>query len=192
MTEQEKLQRAKYYMDCLANGMNPLDGTSIPEQDVVNQVKISRCLFYVADVLRRQIELQEKKGERHAGKQKLPFHITKEEQLQYEPSQTPIPASAIGRQINEILGGKGMRKVTYRAISEWLVSVGLLEEEKIDSGKSRKVPTASGIAMGITTELRTGMRGVYPCIVYDENAQDFVVENLNEIMDPEREERPLL
>lgn len=62
MTEQEKLQRAKYYMDCLANGMNPLDGTSIPEQDVVNQVKISRCLFYVADVLRRQIELQEKKG----------------------------------------------------------------------------------------------------------------------------------
>ena len=62
MTEQEKLQRAKYYMDCLANGMNPFDGTSIPEQDVVNQVKISRCLFYVADVLRRQIELQEKKG----------------------------------------------------------------------------------------------------------------------------------
>lgn len=60
MTEQEKLQRAKYYIDCLANGMNPLDGTLIPEQDTVNRVEISRCLFYVSDILRRQIEKSEK------------------------------------------------------------------------------------------------------------------------------------
>ena len=75
-----------------------------------------------------------------------------------------------------------MRKVTYRAITSWLASVGLLEEEESVSGKSRKVPTASGIAMGIAVETRTGMHGEYPCVVYDENAQIFVVENLNEIM----------
>lgn len=60
MTEQEKLQRAKYYIDCLANGVNPLDGTAVPEQDVVNHVKVSRCLFYVSDILRKQIEKLEK------------------------------------------------------------------------------------------------------------------------------------
>lgn len=184
MTEQEKLQRAKYYVDCLANGTNPLDGTPIPEQDVVNQVKISRCLFYISDVLRRQIQLTEKKDNRFSEKYKLLFHITEEEQLQYEPSQTPIPASAIGHQVNEILSGKGMRKVTYRAITTWLTSAGLLDEEKTSNGKSRKVPTASGIAMGITIEIRTGIRGEYPCVVYDEGAQIFVIENLNEIMNP--------
>ena len=47
MTEQEKLHRAKHYIDSLANGVNPLDGTPIPEQDIVNNVKISRCLFFV-------------------------------------------------------------------------------------------------------------------------------------------------
>ena len=41
--------------------------------------------------------------------------------------------------------------------------------------------------MGITTEIRTGMRGEYPCVVYDENAQVFVVENLNAIMNPKQE-----
>lgn len=115
---------------------------------------------------------------------KLPFYITESEQLQYEISQTPIPASAIGHQINEIMNGRGMRKVTYSAIAEWLVLAGLLEEEKTSNGKYCKVPTASGIAMGITTEIRTGMRGEYPCIVYNENAQAFVIENLNTIMNP--------
>ena len=43
MTEQEKLHHAKHYIDKLANGLNPLDGTPIPEQDIVNNVKISRC-----------------------------------------------------------------------------------------------------------------------------------------------------
>ena len=182
MTEQEKLQCAKYYIDCLANGRNPLDGTPIPEQDIVNQVKISRCLFYVSDVLRKQIDSIENKADRSAGKHKLPFHITEEEQLRYEPSRTPIPASVIGHKVNEILREKGMRKVTYRAITTWLASVGLLEEEKIANGKSRMVPTASGIAMGITTEIRMGGNGEYPCVVYNENAQNFVIENLNEIM----------
>lgn len=34
MTEQEKLHHAKHYIDSLANGLNPLDGTPIPEQDM--------------------------------------------------------------------------------------------------------------------------------------------------------------
>lgn len=186
MTEQEKLQRAKYYIDCLANGVNPLDGTAVPEQDVVNHVKVSRCLFYVSDILRKQIEKLEKMNQT-AVKHKLPFYITENEQLQYEISQTPIPASVISHRINEVMDGRGMRKVTYRAIVAWLVSTGLLEEEETSSGKCRKVPTASGIAMGITTEIRTGMRGEYPCVVYDENAQVFVVENLNAIMNPKQE-----
>ena len=82
------------------------------------------------------------------------------------------------------LDEKKMRKVSYRTITAWLVKVGLMEEEEISAGKCRKVPTASGIAMGITTEIRTGVRGEYPCVVYDENAQEFVIENLNTIMNP--------
>lgn len=178
MTEQEKLRRAKHYIDSLANGLNPLDGTPIPEQDVVNHVKISRCLFYVSDILREQIDACEKKT---SGKGRKPFHITEEEKLQYTPSKTPIPASGISHKVNEILYEKEMKKVSYRLITAWLVKVGLMEEE-IFNGKPRKIPTASGIAMGITTEVRTGTHGDYPCVVYNENAQEFVIENLNAIM----------
>lgn len=182
MTEQEKLHHAKHYIDSLANGLNPLDGTPIPEQDIVNNVKISRCLFFVSDVLRKQLDGHEPK--KVSEKDKKLFYITEEEKLQYVPSKTPIPASGISYKVNEILDEKKMRKVSYRTITTWLVKVGLMEEEDISDGKCRKVPTASGIAMGITTEIRTGVHGEYTCVVYDENAQEFVIDNLNAIMNP--------
>ena len=56
MTELETLQRAKMYLDKLANGINPLTDSLLPDSDCVNQVRISRCLFYVSDVLRKLIE----------------------------------------------------------------------------------------------------------------------------------------
>lgn len=56
MTELETLERAKMYMEKLANGINPLDGTAIPDEDIVNNVRLSRCFFYVADILRQVID----------------------------------------------------------------------------------------------------------------------------------------
>lgn len=48
--------RAKIYIEKLANGINPLTDDNVPEGDIVNNVKISRCLFFVADVLEKVIE----------------------------------------------------------------------------------------------------------------------------------------
>ena len=50
MTELETIQRAKMYIDNLANGINPLNGQHLPEEDIVNNVRISRCLFYVSNL----------------------------------------------------------------------------------------------------------------------------------------------
>mgnify|MGYP003323203687 CR=1 FL=1 len=56
MTELEKIEYAKSFMDKLANGINPLDDTPVPEGDIVNHVRLSRCFFYVSDILRQVIE----------------------------------------------------------------------------------------------------------------------------------------
>lgn len=52
MTEIETLERAKMYMEKLANGINPIDDAVIPDEDIVNNVRLSRCFFFVANVLR--------------------------------------------------------------------------------------------------------------------------------------------
>ena len=56
MTELEKIAYAKSFIDQLAEGVNPLDGTPIPEGDIANNVRLSRCFFYVSDILRQVID----------------------------------------------------------------------------------------------------------------------------------------
>ena len=56
MTELEKIEYAKSFIDKLANGINPLDDSPIPDNDIANNVRLSRCFFYVSDILRQVIE----------------------------------------------------------------------------------------------------------------------------------------
>ena len=56
MTEIEEIKYAKAVIESLARGINPLSGETIPEDEVINNVKISRCLFYVVDVLEKLCE----------------------------------------------------------------------------------------------------------------------------------------
>ena len=56
MVEKERILRAKMYVDKLANGINPLTDQPLPDEDPINNVKISRCFFYVSDLLRRLVE----------------------------------------------------------------------------------------------------------------------------------------
>ena len=50
MTELEKIEYAKSFIDKLANGINPLDDTPIPDDDIANNVRLSRCFFYVSSM----------------------------------------------------------------------------------------------------------------------------------------------
>ena len=51
MAEIAKILYAKSFIDKMANGINPLDNSPIPEGELLNHVRISRCLFYVSELL---------------------------------------------------------------------------------------------------------------------------------------------
>ena len=56
MNEAEKIEYAQMFIDKLANGINPLDDTPIPEGEIVNHVRLSRCFFYISGILQKDIE----------------------------------------------------------------------------------------------------------------------------------------
>ena len=77
MTELETIARAQMYMEKLANGINPLTGKEVAENDVVNNVRISRCMFYVSNLLK---EIVDNKGKYKAEmSDRVPFTITPEQ-----------------------------------------------------------------------------------------------------------------
>ena len=49
--DQNKVTVALDWITKLANGMNPIDGSILPDSDIVNNVHISRCLFFVSNLL---------------------------------------------------------------------------------------------------------------------------------------------
>ena len=53
MVDLSKLKTAKDWMEKLANGINPLTSEPVKEGDIVNNVHISRCLFFVREMLEK-------------------------------------------------------------------------------------------------------------------------------------------
>ena len=56
MTELETVQRAKMYMDKLAQGIDPISGQELPEDSALNNVRLARCFFYVSGILEQVIQ----------------------------------------------------------------------------------------------------------------------------------------
>ena len=173
------MERAKMYMEKLANGINPIDDSVIPDQDTVNNVRLSRCFFYVADVLRQLIDnggiIQQRVS------RKEPFALSMEDRAKFEYSQTPIPVSEISKRINA-LTPESTKPLTYKSIRDWLASLELLEDAQDADGKMTKRPTPRGESMGILLETRNGRNGVYFVVVYNMDAQRFILDNLDAVI----------
>lgn len=176
MTDFEILARARMYIDKLANGINPLDDTAVSDDDIINNVRISRCLFYVAGVLDKVIA---NGGEIAPAKKakKAEFRISAQEIENFEYSDTPIAISEIVKRINALTENDSMKQLNTKQITAWLVSCGILEEVERNE-KVTKYPTDVGLEMGLSIETRVGYRGEYTAVFYNEKAQEFIIDNL--------------
>lgn len=181
MTELETLERAKMYMEKLANGINPIDGSVIPDEDIVNNVRLSRCFFYVSDVLRQVIENGGVTPQKKIKKE--PFSLTIEQRETFECSTVPIPISEISKRINTLSTNENMSTLSYAVIRDWLTLLGMLEYALDGNGKNVVRPTPQGENIGIALEARNGANGPYFVVVYNLVAQHFILDNLDAIID---------
>ena len=181
MTELEKIAYAKAYIEKLANGINPVTGQVVPDDDVINNVKISRCLFYVSDLLRQVVE----NGGISQSKAKIvkqPFQLDYEARKQFRYSESPIPISEITKRINELIPIEKMQKLSYKNLLDWLIESDFLKVIPDANGKVTRRPTRDGTMLGITMEDRQSPRGPYSVIVYDLEAQKFILDNLDAVI----------
>ena len=184
MNDLELLKHAKSYIDKMANGIDPLTNETVPESDLLNNIKISRCLFYVSGVLQGLLtgDSQRAASPRKAGR-KCEFSITEEELSKYEFSQEPLTVSELTHRINSLVDLENMKPLHYRTITEWLSGIGLLEEKERPCGGLTKRPTESGEQLGISVEERVGIDGnVYYVNIYDIQAQQYIIDNLIEAL----------
>lgn len=180
MTELETMRRARMYMEKLANGIDPITDTPVPDGDVVNQVRLSRCFFYVCGVLDKAMEREEKEERRMEQRNRRPFHLTVEELSRIHPLEGNVYISTLVNHINSFVDESAMKKLTIPGVTAWLMELELLEERPGSSGRK---PTPRGESLGILTEQRTGLRGDYLAVLYTPAAQQFILDNLPAVME---------
>ena len=168
----KKLRVAIEWIGKLANGVNPIDGSALPENDIVNNVYISRCLFYVSNLLEDIVK--KKPSSKKQNKQE--FELTQEIAANVYITETTGIAMFV-REIN-MVRPESMKTLSISKVTQWLVSVGYLEERERSDGRKYKAPTELGRSIGITSDWKEGPQGRYLSVSYDTNAQLFLLDNL--------------
>lgn len=199
MTELEIMKRAQMYIDSLAKGVDPLTGQAVKDDDIIRNIRISRCLFYVSDVLKKVID---NGGEVSADKKKKSaiskayFSLTPEQITSLIPIAGEQSAGKIVAKINTLIDDEQMQKLTATSLTAWLVSAGLLCETVSQSGSKRKIPTEDGKMLGMREAVfHDAVRGDVKYVTYNKNAQQFIFDNLEAIIEVckmESEQKALL
>lgn len=156
----ELLKHAKDYIEKMANGINPLTNENVPDNDIINNVRISRCLFYVNSILG---EVLSNGG--IINNKKMPFNISKDEINKYQYSDEDLSISKIVKKINDLVSNENMTKLKATEVSNWLINIGLIMEGTL-YGKKVKRPTEKGKIIGMYIEHRIGTHGDYDIILY--------------------------
>ena len=170
--DRKKIKVATEWISKLANGVNPIDDSILSDNDIVNNVHVSRCLFFVVDIL----EGIGKKKTSVKTQHKQEFLLTEEIAAKvYIARKTGI--AMFVKEINVVIP-EDMKALPVAKVTQWLVSSGYLEERERSDGRKYKAPTELGISIGITSVWKDGQQGRYLAVEYDSNAQNFILENL--------------
>lgn len=175
----ELLKHAKSYIEKMANGINPLTDESVPDSDIINNIRISRCLFYVNNILGEVIS---NGGITNNKPKKTPFNISKDEINKYQYSDEDLSISKIVRKINGLVSNENMVKLKVTEVCNWLISIDLMMEGTL-YGKKVKRPTEKGKIIGMYVEHRIGTHGDYDIILYKKGAQKFIIDNIEKLLE---------
>ena len=100
----------------------------------------------------------------------------------FEYSNVPITATEIFNRIMVIGPQEGVKKLPKKNLTKWLISLGFLEEVMVNEARVKR-PTESGKEIGILQEERRGQYGNYFVVLYNRDAQQFIIDNLDAVIE---------
>ena len=175
MIDVEKLNSAKAWIEKLANGINPLNDELVKDDDLINNVHISRCLFYVSELLG-----EIKTGTSVERRSRKQFFLSTNDAVNI-PISIPNGIANFVRLVNGYIP-EGMKPLSAGQTIKWLRNEGLMKEVQKEDGHKTNLPTEKGYSIGITTEVQRNPEGIdYQRVVYSVDAQRFMLNNIEAI-----------
>lgn len=174
----KKLEKSIEYVRRMSEGRNPVNNEVLEDDSVLNNPNVIRCLYFIEDVLK---EVQKTNGKVQKKHKRKEFPL---EHLNNYKYQKNLPISAFTEKLNEGLDKKEYNRISYNKIKKWLTTKGYIEiVEYVEWNDKRTIPTEKGKSIGIYLEERTSSSGnIYHVVMYNKNAQDFIIGNMRNIL----------
>lgn len=177
--DNQKLDKAIIYVDRIANGFNPVNNRLVENDSVLNNPNVIRCMYFIKDVLK---EVQKNGGV--IGKkvkiQKEPFDFQILDKFTYIEDKS---ITKLLRQIEEYVENPNMEHINCRKITTWLKENNYIVRDKIEQlGIVGSIVTDKGKNIGMYNEVKTINDRTYLAVIYDKNAQEFIVRHLKDIL----------
>ena len=182
MEKIQRLQKAKLYLEMLSCSMDPTTQEFI-KSDILQKQEIKDMLKYISTALE---ELIGNNGEVIKVTKPMNFQASKLNKQAIILSNTPIQLSALMTRINKQVDTKTMRKLGASKVSKWLIEQGYLVNEKVSVVKEVSQLTITdnaesfGIVMDNKVDEKTGE--IKPCVLLTRKAQEYIVDNLENIL----------
>ena len=129
-TELDTIKHAKEYIDKLANGIDPFTDKPVPDDGGVNNVKLSRCFFYISGILEKVIEnggevTAEKTVEVIKPQKRGAVVITDEARTRFKCFINEVSLSTFTDMINKHHDSDVSIRITDSAIAALLTEIGM-------------------------------------------------------------------
>lgn len=185
--DMKKLETAIIYLQRIAEGNNPINNLPADEDAVLNNPNVIRCMYFVKDVLEAVKRNEGCIGRKPKKSDKAEFPLEVLKSFSYKEDKA---ISKLVEQINEPVDENVFQKLSYKPVTQWLKQNGFLKEEYSEEfQKNITVPTEEGVQLGIRAERRTGRNNQrFMYVIYGKQAQEYIVQNLEEILGERGEE----
>ncbi|MDD7298165.1 hypothetical protein [Fibrobacter intestinalis] len=182
--DMNKLETAIIYVQRIADGNNPVNNVPVEADSVLNNPHVIRCMYFVKEVLEEVKCHGGYTGSKLKKADKQAFPMAALADFAYRED---LAISRFVKQINEFVDDRIYQKLSYKPITQWLKSHGFLTEVfNQEFQKNVTMPTEKGRRIGIRAERMVNLKGTdYMYVVYNKQAQEYIVQNMEAILHSE-------
>lgn len=182
--DMNKLSSAIVYVQRIADGKNPVNNHPLEADTVINDPNVIRCMYFIRDVLKKVYDnngiIVGEASKNKEANQSFPYEILKLYEYKEDKS-----ISKLIDQIYSPVAKQGIKKISGTRVNTWMMSCGYITETYNEEFMQNiKMPTEKGEALGLRAErVEHRLTGrTYIAILYNKQAQEFIVANFEKIL----------
>lgn len=175
MMERDKIQKAREVLLKIAHGTNPITGNEMEGEEFLNDPRIIRCFYFVADILQNVLDGS------YSNRKYASFAITPEQKSRVRLPEGKIGVNVFSKCVNEVLEMTS-KQLTGLELNKKLKQMNILSEAVNSEGKSATTTNENSVNFGFELEHRAFNNREYDMVVMNDYGKKYLLDNLETIM----------